>query len=194
LAGSAVAVFAAAAVAAVAAGSRLAHADEPPAPPPPIAPPPPAITPPPPAITPPPPIAPLLAAEASPPVARPPLWPTVAAATALAALAGGGALFAEDDRHDLQRRGVYLMAAGFAAAPWIAHAGAHRPRRALAFGLVALATSAATVVAGHADPFDTTLSTRQRVPFEILFSSAFAACVAGVVDGYLVAPGRDDRP
>jgi hypothetical protein len=188
LAGNAVAVFAAAAVA-VAAGSPLARADEPPAPPPPITPLPALATPPAPPL-----IAPAPTVEASPPVARPPLWPTVAAATALATMAAGGALFAEDDRHDLQRRGVYVMAAGFAAAPWIAHAGARRPRRALAFGLAALATSAAAVVAGHADPFDESLSTRQRVPFEILLSSAFAACAAGVIDGYLVAPGRGDPP
>jgi hypothetical protein len=128
------------------------------------------------------------------PAAPPPLGPTAGALLAVAGLAAGSALFAADDDHGVQRKGSYLLAASFALAPWVAHAGAGRPRRALAFGLLALAASTAMALEAHTDPFDENKGTQQRLPFELALSSAFFACAAGVIDGFFVAPGHDRAP
>ena len=106
----------------------------------------------------------------------------------------GTLLLSDDDHPSRQHAGVYVMAVGFAAAPWVAEIGNRRWRRAVGFGLGSLATSVATVIAmEERDPFDPTLPNRKRLPFGILLTSAFFAAAAGVIDSFVTGP-RERRP
>ena len=114
--------------------------------------------------------------------------------TALVPFVAGSLLLSDDDRPGRQHAGVYVMAAGFAAAPWVAELTNRRWKRALGFGLASLATSAATLVAmEERDPFDPTLPNRKRLPFGVLLTSAFFAAAAGVIDSFVAGP-RERRP
>ena len=138
------------------------------------------------------------AARADEPSSGPPtgsLWPTAGAATAVGTLMVGGSLMAQDNHPDLQKAGAIITAAGFATAPWIAHARSGRCNRALLFGLTSVATSLAMVITMQVtDPYNPQTPNADRIPYGILLTTAFFAAAAGVVDGYLVAPGRDGRP
>ncbi len=126
---------------------------------------------------------------------RPPIWPIAGALTALVPLCAGGALWSEDDRPSRQRLGADLILAGFAAGPWVAHVRSGRPRRALAFGLASLATSASAFAATEVtDPFDPTLANHRRVPFGVLLTASLFAAAAGIFDGFWLAPDRDGAP
>ncbi|HVR62391.1 MAG TPA: hypothetical protein VMU50_10855 [Polyangia bacterium] len=114
--------------------------------------------------------------------------------TVLLPFMAGSLLLADDDRPGRQHAGVYVMAAGFAAAPWVAEVANRRWKRAVGFGLLSLATSAATVIAmEERDPFDPTLPNRKRLPFGVLLTSAFFAAAAGVIDSFVTGP-RERRP
>jgi hypothetical protein len=114
--------------------------------------------------------------------------PIAGALTALLPLAVGGALVAQDDRPDRQRAGTYVVLTGFAAAPWVAHAGAGRWRRALVYGLGSLALSAGAAVAMRAeDAYNPDIVNRDRLPFTVLLTTAFFAAAAGVIDGFIVS-------
>ncbi len=114
--------------------------------------------------------------------------------TALVPLMAGSLLLADDDRPGRQHVGVYIMAAGFAAAPWVAELGNRRWKRAVGFGLFSLATSAATVIAmEERDPFEPSLPNRKRLPFGVLLTSAFFAAAAGIIDSFVTGP-RERRP
>jgi len=115
--------------------------------------------------------------------------PIAGALTLFVPLLVGGALIAQDDNRALQRDAVRVMVAGFAAAPIVSHAVAGRWRRALVFGLMSVATSAATLVAMSArDPFDPTIGNRKRLAFGFLFTASFFAGAGGVVDSFVVGP------
>ena len=135
-------------------------------------------------------------ARAEDPASSAPAWgPLAGALTATVPLIVGSVLVAQDDRRDLQRAGIYVMTTGFAAAPWVAHGASGRWKRALAFGLVSAATSAATVAAmSLRDPFDPMLANRKRLPFGMLLTSAFFAATVGIIDSLVSAPpGREPR-
>jgi hypothetical protein len=121
--------------------------------------------------------------------------PVAGALTILVPLAVGGALWANSARDDLQRAGTFVMASGFALAPWVSHGITGRWRRAAAFGSISAATSLATVVALEVkDPFDSGYKNYQRIPFGMLLTSAFFAAAAGVVDSMLVGPAPSETP
>jgi len=114
--------------------------------------------------------------------------PLAGAVTAVAPFVVGCALWANSTRPDLERAGTYVMAAGFAAAPWVSHGLQGRWRRAAVFGALATATSAATLVAMDVkDPFNPQYVNRQRVPFGILLTSAMFTSIIGVFDSFLVS-------
>jgi len=114
--------------------------------------------------------------------------PIAGALTALLPLAVGGALIAQDDRPDRQRAGTYVVLAGFAAAPWVAQAGAGRWKRALFYGLGSLALSTGAAVAMVAeDAYNPNIVNRDRLPFTVLLTTALFAAAAGVVDGFIVS-------
>jgi hypothetical protein len=115
--------------------------------------------------------------------------PLAGALTALVPLMVGSVLVAHDDNRALQRDGIAVMLAGFAAAPWVSHGVAGRWRRALAFGLASVAVSAATLAVMTArDPFDPTISNHKRLPFGFLLTASFFVGAAGVVDSFVVGP------
>jgi hypothetical protein len=115
------------------------------------------------------------------------LAPTLGALAALGTLAAGGALFG-DDRPERQATAAYVMAGGMAIAPWLAHAGASPSRRAVAFGAAALLASVGTILtARFNNPFGTGSGNRERVPFGVMFTTAFFASTAGVIDGFVAA-------
>lgn len=117
--------------------------------------------------------------------------PVAGALTAFLPLVVGSLLLAQDDNPRLQRAGVTTILAGFAAGPWVGHAGSGRWGRAAAFGAASLAASAATWVVMEArDPFDPHLSNRKRLPFGFLFTAAFFFGAVGVADGFVVGPSR----
>jgi hypothetical protein len=117
--------------------------------------------------------------------------PLAGAFTAFLPLVVGSLLLAQDDRPGLQRAGVTTIVAGFAVAPWVAHVGSGRWGRVAAFGAASLAASAATWIVMQAnDPFDPNLGNHKRIPFGVLFTSAFFFGALGVADGFLVAPSR----
>jgi hypothetical protein len=123
------------------------------------------------------------------------LWPMAGAATAVGTLAIGGALIAQDSNPDAQKVGTAIVALGFATAPFIAHARSGRCTRALIFGLTSLTTSVALVATtALTDPYNPQTRNHDRIPFGIAMTTAFFAAVAGIVDGFLVAPARDSRP
>ena len=116
------------------------------------------------------------------------LGPAAGALTALVPLAVGGAFLAHDHQPALQRTGIYVIATGFAAAPWVAHGIGGRWRRALVFGLFSLGASAGTVVAMNIqDPFDPDLANYRRLTFGTLLTTAFLASAVGVIDSFIVA-------
>lgn len=115
--------------------------------------------------------------------------PLAGAVTAFLPLVVGSLLVAQDDNPALQRAGVTTILAGFAAGPWVGHAGSHKWGRAAAFGAASLAASAATWVVMEArDPFDPHLGNHKRLPFGVLFTAAFCFGALGVADGFLVGP------
>jgi hypothetical protein len=116
--------------------------------------------------------------------------PLAGAVTAFLPLVVGSLLVAQDDNPRVQRAGVTTILAGFAAGPWVGHAGSHHKwGRAAAFGAASLAASAATWVVMEArDPFDPHLGNHKRVPFGVLFTAAFFFGAIGVADGFLVGP------
>jgi hypothetical protein len=122
--------------------------------------------------------------------------PVAGSLTALVPLMVGSVFVAQDDRRDRQREGIYIITAGFAAAPWVAHGVDRRWKRAAVFGLVSLATSAGTLAMMEArDPFDPDLANRRRLPFGLLLTSAFFAATVGVIDSFVVrAPSDERRP
>ena len=122
-------------------------------------------------------------------------WPMAGALTAVGTLALGGALMAQDNHPDLQRAGATVAALGFATAPWVAHARSGRCNRALLFGLTSVATSLAMVITMQVtDPYNPATPNAERLPYGIALTTAFFAAAAGIVDGFLVAPGRDGKP
>jgi hypothetical protein len=115
--------------------------------------------------------------------------PVAGALTAFVPLVAGAALWANSGRGDLQKAGTYVMASGFAAAPWVCHGIAGRWRRAAVFGSISAATSAAALIAMEAkDPFYPAYKNRERVPFGVLLTSAMFAAAVGVLDSFLVGP------
>jgi hypothetical protein len=121
--------------------------------------------------------------------------PLAGTLTLLAPLIAGGLLFAQDDHHDRERAGVYVMAAGMAAAPIVAHGVNGRWRRSLAWG--ALSLSLAAAAAGSmsvVDPFDANRNNRSRIPFNIFLMGAFFTSSAGVADSFIAGPAQPDRP
>ena len=91
----------------------------------------------------------------------------------------------------LENVGTYVMAAGFAAAPWVSHGLQRRWKRAAVFGGVSVATSAATLIAMEAkDPFYAPYANHQRVAFGVFLTSAMFAAALGVFDSFLTAPAR----
>jgi hypothetical protein len=116
--------------------------------------------------------------------------PLAGALTAVVPFIVGCALWSSSANPERARVGTYVMATGFAAAPWVSHGLQRRWRRAGAFGALSAATSAATLVAMNAkDPFDPNYVNRQRVAFGMLLTSALFASVIGVVDSFLVSEG-----
>lgn len=115
--------------------------------------------------------------------------PVAGALTLFVPLVIGGVLVSHDSDRPLQRDGIAIMVAGFAAAPWVSHGLAGRWRRALAFGVSAAAASAATLVAMSArDPFDPTIGNHKRLPFGFLLTASFFLGAGGVVDSFVVGP------
>jgi hypothetical protein len=112
--------------------------------------------------------------------------------TAFVPFVVGCALWSNSDRGDLENAGTYVMAAGFAAAPWVSHGLQRRWKRAAVFGSVSAATSAATLIAMEAkDPFYAPYANRQRVAFGMLLTSAMFASAIGVLDSFRTAPARE---
>ena len=119
------------------------------------------------------------------------LAPVAGALTILLPLAVGSVLWSHDDRPDLQRQGVYVAAAGMAAAPFIAEGMNRRWSRAAAFGVATLLTSAGACVSlAFKDPFRTA-STKQEIPFVAMFSVSLFAAAASVLDSAI--GGADTR-
>jgi hypothetical protein len=117
------------------------------------------------------------------------------ASTVLVPLALGGSLWAHDGSLDLQRAGTYVMLAGFTLTPWVSHGNIGRWRRALGFGLTALALSAATAVEMQVrDPFDTSIANHDRLPFTLLLTTALFVAIGSLVDSVIVGPApRETR-
>lgn len=112
--------------------------------------------------------------------------------TAFVPFVVGCALWSNSDRGDLENAGSYVMAAGFAAAPWVSHGLQRRWKRAAVFGSVSAATSAATLIAMEAkDPFYAPYANRQRVAFGMLLTSAMFASAIGLLDSFRAAPARE---
>ncbi|HEV3031580.1 MAG TPA: hypothetical protein VG319_08035, partial [Polyangia bacterium] len=111
--------------------------------------------------------------------------------TAFVPFVVGCALWSQSDRTDLETAGTVIMAAGFAAAPWVSHGLQRRWRRATVFGAVSAATSAATLIVMEAtDPFYAPHLNRQRVAFGTLLTSAMFASAIGVFDSFFSSPTR----
>ena len=124
-----------------------------------------------------------------PPDSRAAAAPVAGALTLFIPLVVGGALIAQDDNRALQRDAIRVMVAGCAATPIVSPTVAGRWRRALVFGLVSVATSAATLVAmSQRDPFDPSIGNHKRLTFGFLFTASFFAGAGGVVDSFVVGP------
>ena len=115
--------------------------------------------------------------------------PLVAGAlTAFVPFAVGCAMWSSGS-DGLEKAGTTIMAAGFAAAPWVSHGLQGRWKRAAVFGSVSVATSAATLIAMEAkDPFYDPYANHQRIAFGVFLTSALFAAAAGVFDSFLIAP------
>jgi hypothetical protein len=113
--------------------------------------------------------------------------------TALVPFVVGCALWSTQEI-DLERAGTWVMASGFAAAPWVSHGLQRRWKRAAVFGSVSVATSAATMIAMEAkDPFVSKYANRQRVAFGVFLTSAMFAAAVGVFASFLQAPAGESR-
>jgi hypothetical protein len=124
-----------------------------------------------------------------------PFWPMAGALTAVGTLAVGGALIAQDNDPRYQMIGTSIALLGFAAAPFVAHTRSGRCERALIFGLTSVAASLTTLVIMQVtDPYNDKTLNQDRIPFGLSFTTAFFIAAAGVIDGFLVAPGGDRRP
>lgn len=111
--------------------------------------------------------------------------------TAFVPFVVGCALWSQSDRADLEQAGTFVIAAGFAAAPWVSHGLQRRWRRAAVFGGLSAATSAATLIVMEAtDPFYAPHLNRQRVAFGTLLTSAMFASAIGVFDSFVSSPTR----
>jgi hypothetical protein len=116
--------------------------------------------------------------------------PLAGVVTAVVPFIVGCTLWASSTRPELERAGTYVMATGFAAAPWVSHGLQGRWKRAAVFGGASVATSTATLIAMNAkDPFNPDFVNRQRVAFGVLLTSAMFASVVGVVDSFLTSEG-----
>ncbi len=115
--------------------------------------------------------------------------PLAGALTAFVPLVVGSVLVSHDSNRALQRDGIAVIVAGFAAAPWVSHGIAGRWRRALVFGLAAAAASAGTLIAMSAqDPFDPSIGNHKRLPFGFMLTASFFLGAGGVVDSFVVGP------
>jgi hypothetical protein len=125
------------------------------------------------------------------PEAAAPAWGgAIGAGVLTGSLAIGGALYARDSDPAAQRRGLYLIGAGLALAPWVSHGVDRRWRRAVAFGLVSLATTGATLAESErAHIFDPTVGSRNLTPFIALLTAAVFGSAIGVADSF-VESGR----
>jgi hypothetical protein len=122
-------------------------------------------------------------------------WAPVAGAlTALLPLAAGSVLLAQDDRPELQRRGMDVVLIGLAAAPWVAEGMTGRWSRAAAFGVTTLLTSAGAMTArAIKDPFIPG-STKEGLPTVLLLTATLFAAAASVIDSFLAEPrGAEPR-
>jgi hypothetical protein len=137
------------------------------------------------------PVEPLVLAPAPP--SRGDIAPIAGALTVAVPFAVGSLLWAMDFDPPLQNLGTYIMATGFAAAPWVAQGLHGRWQRALAYGSVSAATSAATLIAMEVkDPFISEYKNRERVAFGVLLTSAMFAGAIGVIDSFVTGPrGRE---
>jgi hypothetical protein len=114
--------------------------------------------------------------------------PLAGVATALLPFVAGSMLWALNDRPDLQKTGTVVMAAGFAAAPWVSHGIQRRWKRGAVFGAISAGLSAATLgLMAWKDPFNPNYKNRERVPFGVLLTTAMFASAVGVFDSFVLA-------
>lgn len=139
---------------------------------------------------PPPPIEPLISVPAPPPPEKKgDFAPVAGALTAFVPFVVGAAMWSADSNRELSNVGTYIMASGFAAAPWVAHGLHGRWKRAAAYGSISAALSAATLIAMEVkDPFIPEVKNRDRVPFGVLLTTAMFAGALGVIDSFVVGP------
>jgi hypothetical protein len=118
--------------------------------------------------------------------------PLAGAATAFLPFVAGCALWAQNDSVNVQRTGTVLMAAGFAAAPWVSHGMQRRWKRGAIFGSISGGLSAATLgLMAWKDPFNQNYKNRERVPFGVLLTAAMFAAAAGIFDSFLLADAQE---
>ena len=116
------------------------------------------------------------------------------AATVMAPFIAGSLLLAADDRPHRQELGVYVMTAGFVAAPWISNGVEGDWRRAVVFGAASAVGTAGAIVSMRAvDAFNPTTANRRRVPFGVFLTAAFASAAGGVVAS-LIETSPDEPP
>jgi hypothetical protein len=139
------------------------------------------------------PITPLIAVPAPAPEKGGDFAPIAGALTAFVPFVAGAAMWAADDDRGVQNVGTYIMATGFAAAPWVANGLHGRWKRAAAYGSVSAALSAATLIAMEVkDPFISEYKNEDRVPFGVLLTAAMFAGAFGVIDSFIVGPGGSE--
>jgi hypothetical protein len=140
-----------------------------------------------------PPVEPLLTVPAPSPGTKADFAPIAGALTAFVPFVVGSAMWAADENRQLQNIGTYVMATGFAAAPWVAQGLHGRWKRAAAYGSISAAMSAATLIAMEVkDPFVDEVKNRERVPFGVLLTAAMFAGAIGVIDSFVVGPKGDE--
>jgi hypothetical protein len=126
--------------------------------------------------------------QSSPSPTRPAWGGAIGGGLLVGSLAAGGALFTRDSDPAAQRRGLYLIGAGVALAPWVAHGVDRRWRRAVSFGLVSLATTGAALVeADRIRIFDPTVGSKNLTPFMALLTAAIFSSAIGVADSFVEA-------
>jgi hypothetical protein len=130
----------------------------------------------------------LLAAELPAPASDPPpdeaprVGLVAGTATAVVPLIVGGALMANDKSPSREEAGVYVMTAGFALAPWVAHGLEGSWRRAAVYGGVSLLLSAGAVISmDEADAFNPHVGNRERIPMKIFLPAAMGSAMFGVI-------------
>jgi hypothetical protein len=140
-----------------------------------------------------PPVEPLVTLPAPAPETKADPAPIAGALTAFVPFVVGSAMWAADENRQLQNIGTYVMATGFAAAPWVAQGLHGRWKRAAAYGSISAAMSAATLIAMEVkDPFVDEVKNRERVPFGVLLTAAMFAGAIGVIDSFVVGPKGDE--